>query len=317
MEDVSNARRVALKIFGPAGSGKTWLTRIIEKEVILKNENIAFIYTKIPRMEPTFQVVYRIALENFVKNYIGRLNEKVRTMQGNNDLNAWKSVISEPSLATSLFNIASKSSHDTLAYKWLIGDKLTASELKNIGLLYSLDSDYERFSMLVKLINEISKIFSSSVLIVDELENASVKLAISLGDGLRDLLDEFGDKFALICSFTAQKEEEWYDHGYSEAFARRLDYTIQIDSLKKDVIPDFLKKHHELYRKPDSKPKDQIIPFEEDSAIKLLEKMSPGHHYPGYYLPNCGSLARLAVEAGAGTIDNSFIEKNFSRVHFK
>jgi hypothetical protein len=317
VEDVINKQRVALKIFGPAGSGKTWLTRIIQKELIVeKKENALFLYTKVPRIEPTFQVVYRIAIDYFFKNYFDELRKYISDKKGLTDLNAWKDVIGNEELASCFSKYASGGQDKALATKWLMGDKLSASELSSIEIVYSLDSDYERFEMLRKLIEKLLNVFSTCVLVVDELENASVKLAGQISDGLRDMLDVFSERFALIASLTAQKADEWYDQGYTESLGRRFDYTVELTSLNKETIPEFLRLHHKAYRKKDADIKDEVLPFREDSAVKLLELMSPEHQYPGYFLPNCKDLARL-IAGKKDYIDTKFVEENFQRVTFK
>lgn len=314
IEDTLNKQRVGLRIFGPSGSGKTWLTRIIEKEVSQKDNNILFLYTKIPRIEPTFQIVYRIAIDYFLTHHFEKLTKKM----GATDLSAWKKVIEDPELSVGFLKLSSgTATKKALARKWLIGDKLTASELSDLEITYSLDSDYERFEMLRKLIEKLSKVFSTSILVVDELENASVKLAGQLSDSLRDMLDVFSERFALITSFTAEKAEEWYDLGYTEALGRRFDYSIKLDSLEKKTLPGFLRLHHKVYRKRRVRVEDHVFPFTDESAVKLLELMSPGFHYPGYFLPNCRDMVRYAAANEKKQIDITFVEKNSDRISFK
>jgi len=317
IEDIIAKQRIALKIFGPAGSGKTWLTRIIQKELseklAEKKEEMVFLYTKVPRMEPTFQVVYRIAIDHFLTNYFKKLSKFI----GGTDVDAWEKVIGDYDLALCFSNFSSGTpTKRALARKWLTGDKLSASELSDLELTYSLDSDYERFEMLRKLIEKLLNSFSFCVFVIDELENAPTKLAGQISDGLRDLLDLFSEKFALIASFTAQKVEEWYDLGYTEFLGRRFDYTVEVSSLKKGTLPEFLRAHHKAYRKEGVKVKDEILPFTEDAAIKLLELMPPQYHYPGYFLPNCKDIARLAFSKKE-QIDAKFVETNFQKVSFK
>jgi hypothetical protein len=315
IEDILTQHRTALRVFGPAGSGKTWITRIIQKEVNERGGGVCFIYTKIPKIEPTFQVVYRKAIEYFLENHIKKIAEHIRSKTEKDDFESWKRVIEDGDLATCLANIYTKSSQLIHARKWITGEKLTISELRELNITYSLDSDYDRFQMLIRLMREASKVFSSVILVVDELENAPVKLAGQIGDGLRDLLDEFSEKFALICSFTAQKVEEWYDHGYAEFLARRINYTIQLDSLGRDHISEFLRTHHTMYRRGGFEG-DQLLPFNEDSVVSLLEAMPPEFHYPGYFLPNCEELARLAVENEVEVITTKFIESNLDKLPF-
>jgi len=319
IEDVLNKKRVGLKIFGPAASGKTWLTRIVQKELMQKlsrrEEKMLFLYTKVPRIEPTFQIVYRLAIEYFLNNYFGELANFVKESN-----RTWEDVVNDPELATCFRHYSSEAlKQKALARKWLIGEKLTASELGNLEITYLIDSDYERYEMLRKLIEKLTMTgpFATCILVIDELENAPVKLAGQLSDCLRDMLDSFSEKFGLIASFTAEKVDEWYDLGYTEYLGRRFDYTVQLDSLKKEAVAEFLRLHHRVYRKKDAKIDDHLLPFTKESAIKLLELMPLEYHYPGYFLPNCRDIARLAFEKGKKQIDAKFVEDHFQKVTFK
>jgi len=314
VENVCNQRRVGLKVFGPSGGGKTWFVRLCQKEISKKQPTSIFVYTKIPEIEPTFQVVYRIGIEYFLDSQMTLLIDHVTKTKQSTSLEAWKEIIDDPNLSVCFAKISGGGEAAVSARRWLIGDKLSSAELKSIEIVTSLDSDYDRFVTLKKLLKQLSRIFSTAVLIVDELENASVKPARQLGDSLRDMLDEFGERFALLCCFTAEKEEEWYDLGYTEALARRLDFTVKLDSLKIDTLPEFLRLHHRLYRKRKSEVKDQIFPFTEDGIRELLNQMDPSLHYPGYFLPNCGELARLAALKRLSEINAGFVKSNISLV---
>ena len=195
-----------------------------------------------------------------------------------------------------------------------MGNKLSASQLEKLSLTSSLSSDYVRFEMLVRILKQMKPVFPAIVLVIDELENASVKLAGQLSDSLRDMLDSFSENFTLLASFTAQKDEEWYDLGYSEALFRRLDYSVKLEALSLDSVVDFLRIHHHAYREPGAVVKDQLHPFAEKGAIALLENMKPGHQYPGYYLPNCRDLATICK---GRSIDPDFVKDNLGRLTFK
>jgi hypothetical protein len=315
--EICEGKRTALKIYGSSGGGKTWLTRIIQKELSssLKDadKGMIFIYTKVPRIEPTFQIVYRIGIEYFLSNYFKTLLDGLK----GNRVQDWEKLVQDHDLALCFHNYSSGTPvKKAIARKWLIGDKLSASELSNLEITYAIDSDYERLEMLRKLVEKLSNAYFTFVLVIDELENASTKLAGQISDALRDLLDSFSEKFALITSFTAQKIDEWYDLGYTEALNRRFDYSIELSSLSQEKLADFLRIHHKAYRNAKSKVKDELLPFLEDGAIKLLNLMSPQYHYPGYFLPNCKAIAR-AAEGKVEEINASFLQENFQLVPFK
>jgi hypothetical protein len=314
IQDISDGRRTGLKAFGSSGSGKTWLTRVIEIEIHDKIPEVLFLYTKVPKMEPTYRVVYRIAIQNLLDGYFVHIKEYLKKARNSETgEQAWKALFEPEDLARAFANYCA-GTHTALVRKWFVGDKVSASQLEKLGLTSSLSSDYDRFEMLVQILKQMKPVFPTTVLVIDELENASVKLAGQLSDGLRDMLDSFSENFVLLASFTAQKDEEWYDLGYSEALFRRLDYTVNLEALSPDSVADFLRIHHRAYREANAAVKDQLHPFAEEGAVTLLESITPGHHYPGYYLPDCRNLATICK---GRSISSDFVKKNLGRLAFK
>ena len=57
--EVCEEKRIALKVYGPAGCGKTWFTRIVQKELSAKlpaaSKDMVFMYTKVPRYDGSLQ----------------------------------------------------------------------------------------------------------------------------------------------------------------------------------------------------------------------------------------------------------------------
>lgn len=313
IDDVSQQKRVGLKVFGPIGSGKTWICKILELELRRKDENLLFLYTKVPKVEPTFQVVYRIAMECLLQNYMGFLAKRVQELGGGTDRKAWERTIGENDLARMLAYYQSDTNRQ-LANKWLIGDKLTATELRDLKVVSAADSDFDRQELLKAVVKNVGKVFSTVVLAIDELENA-IDIASALSDTLREMLDSFSERFALITSFTAQKDEEWYDFGYSEALNRRLDYSISLEALERDRVATFLRSHHQLYRRSDFKVKDQLEPFTEEGAMATLDATSEGNRYPGFYLANCREMVKLAIDKKVD-LDGEFVAKYKDKMRF-
>ena len=313
IDAVANGRRVGLRIFGQSGSGKTWLARVIQVELLKKQPSSILFYSKVPKVEPTFAIVYRIAIENFLKDYLSVLAETVKKRQGGTDNAHWSKEISDPDLANALSRISSNIDAP-LAREWLIGGRVSATDLNRLKISASIDTDYDRLSMLKRLLKEMGSIFPIVVLTIDELENAPNKLAPALGDSMRELIDEFSGKFGIICLFTAEKEEIWFDYGYSQALARRLDYTIGLESLKSKDVAEFLRLHQAKYRKQGSRVPDQLLPFSKVGSEELLMEMPVGENYPSYYLVDCGIVARAHAESGAsGPIDSQFVKKALKR----
>jgi len=314
LEDVYQKKRVGLKLWGPYGSGKTWLCRVLELELKKKDPDVLFIYTKVPKAEPTFQVVYRIAIEHVLRDYFGIIKDKVQKKTSGVDRKSWQQIIGENELAIVLAHYHTDTNR-ALANKWLIGDSLSASELRELNVVSSVDSDFDRQEMLKTIVRVAGPIFSTVVLVVDELENAR-KLAGALGDIMREMLDGFSERFALVASFTAQRAEEWYDLGYSEGLNRRIDYAVGLEALDRERVSDFLRAHNALYRKEDAKTKDQLYPFTEEGAIQVLDSTFEGNRYPGYYLSNCRDIAQIAMEKKV-VADKNFVLKNEDKMRFR
>lgn len=314
LDDVKEGKRASLQVYGALRSGKTWLTRLIEKEIVEKFDNdsdkIAFIYTKVTKTDPTFKTVFRLAITDFLEKTLDRLAKK---LQEPKLLPDWEKVFSNQDFAKCCRNYFNN--RDILTKRWLTGEKLTSSELGKLPVNSSISEDYDRYVMLQSLCADLSKMFSTTVLVVDELENAEVKLASQLSDILRELLDQLSEKFVLICTLSAQREDEWYDVGYTEALLARIVNTIQIKNLDKETLPNLLREHHKLYRKEEY-AKDQLWPFDESGIRELYDQMPAGRRAPGYFFPNCQDIVRLADSAGQQIIDSQFVYANFAKLAF-
>ena len=200
-------------------------------------------------------------------------------------VNQWANFLRDRDLAQCLHNIK-HGSQEQLSKGWLYGEALSLSDLKSAHIYVRLDSDYTMFKIMQILLEKSSLTFDTVVLSIDEMENADVSLARGLSDALRDLLDSFSEKFVMVCAYTAHREDDWIDFGYSEALVRRLDYTIELGQLQKDALVEFIRTHNSLYRKGKSKVEDQLYPFKEEGLNRLYDSMEIGYLYPGYFLPN-------------------------------
>lgn len=295
LKDVADEYRVGLKIYGPHGSGKTWLLRLIQKLIQSKKSDALTIYTKIPYLEASFSTLYQLFMmdlhkEEKLTKIINGISQKTgRTVV------EWMGFLGDRDLAQCLHNIKHGNEAE-LSKGWLFGQGLSLSDVKRAKIYVKLDGDYEKFRVMHTILGKSSLAFSTSVVLVDELENADPSLAKRLSDALRDLLDGFSQKFALVTSYTAQREENWFDYGYSGALARRFDYTIDLRSLNREDLPQFLRQHNQAYRKENSSVEDQIYPFSEEAIYELFDNMEIGYRYPGFILPNCGIVGRDAAE---------------------
>lgn len=314
--DVLSGSRVGLIGYGAIGSGKTWLARILQKEIQTKQENMIFIYTKVHKLEPTFAVIYKIAIESILSQ-MDMVKKTVSAKTGKDDLEGWKQVLGDEDLAKGLANIAVGGKNGAIAERWLLGNRVSSGDLDALGIINPLDSDYKQYEMLKNAIFALSRLFPIVLFVIDELDNAPVKLASALSDSLRNMLDEFASNFALVCLFTAEALEEWYEHGYSEALQRRIDYSVTLGSLKTEVVPEFLRAHHSLYRKKDAVVRDQLSPFSEDGAVTVLKSMPIEKHFPGYFFPNCETIAKIAVEEKVEPVDSEYVQKKRSRMPYQ
>lgn len=314
--DVLAGSRTGLIGYGAIGSGKTWLARILQKEIKSKQEKMIFIYTKIYKLEPTFAVIYKIAIESILSQ-MEMIKKAVSAKTGRDDLEGWKQAFEDEDLAKGLTNIAVGGKNGAIAERWLFGNRVLSSDLDVLGIINPLDSDYKQYEMLKNAIFALSKLFPVVVFVIDELDNAPVKLASALSDSLRNMLDEFASNFALVCLFTAEALAEWYEHGYSETLQRRIDYTVTLGSLKSESVLEFLRAHHSLYRRKDHKVEDQLFPFSEDGVVTMLKSMPVERHFPGYFLPNCEAIAKISVEEKVDTIDSQYVQKKRSRMPYQ
>lgn len=314
VDDLASGSRGGMRAIGGFGSGKTWLARIIQIQLKEKLKGKTFsIYTKVPKIEPTFSNVYSIAIKDFLAQF-DTIKEIVMKEKGATDLGAWSSVFEDEDLAKGVNHICSGGKPGLIARRWITGNRVTATELGTLDIVDPITGDYKRFETLVETFKDLSRIFSSSLLIVDELENAPLKLANALSDGLRDMLSIFDENFGLICLFTAQSFDEWYDAGYTEALTRRMDYHLQISEISQSAIHKLLRVHQKLYRKKRARiGGEQLYPFTIEAIDKIFELTPLGRKYPGFIFPNLEAIAKSALRKGERLpISSDFVVDNIS-----
>jgi|GEM_PF-3588565 len=295
IEDVKNSYKVALLVYGPYGSGKTWLGRVIEKEILSEINEALIIHTKLHGLQPNFSALYDIFIRDLISPD-GKFLPKLESHLGNK-IDDWVKFFKNNDLANALYHLALQDTRKTTSLNWLLDLGVTMGDLKNADITAKIGGDAHKYEIMKLLIEKSAEIFPLIILNVDELENANrPSFARQIGDVLRDLIDVFYEKFVLFLSITAGGAGEWYDYGYPEALSRRLDYIVKLDTIKREYAPTFLRRHHEVYRKKDTEIEDQLFPFTEDGIDKLIEIMEVDKRYPGYILPNCGILARDAAK---------------------
>lgn len=312
IERVLDARRVGMRVYGPAGSGKTWLLRYIEKKLTENSKAEAMVlytYAYIPGLEPTFSVFYEkfiSEIEPHLLKILEPINKKADGKQQN-----WINFFDDKDLANALYNICTEDKKADDYKAWLFGIRMSSADLHKIEIKSSLVGDYRKFKVMRTLIEKSLLAFSSFTLIVDELENAPPSLAKGLGDSLRDLLDSFYDRFSLVCGYTTEIADEIIDWGYGEFLYRRLEHEVKMERLTWINAIEFLRIHHECYRKANCKVEDQLLPFEESGLKQLIEIMDPKHCYPRYILTNCGVLAEQAAKEKVNVTSKFVINNKF------
>ena len=314
IEDIKNSYKVALLVYGPYGSGKTWLSRVIEKEILSEVKDALFIRTKIYGLQPNFSALYDIFIRDLISSD-GKFLSKLESHLGTK-IDDWVKFFKNNDLANALYQLALQGPKKTTSLNWLLDLGVTMGDLKNADITAKIGGDAHKYEIMKLLIEKSAEIFPLVILNVDELENANrPSFARQVGDVLRDLLDVFYERFVLLCSFSAESVEVWYDYGYSEALARRLNYIVKLDTIKREYAPTFLRKHQEVYRKKDAEIEDQLSPFTEEGIDKLIEIMEVDKRYPGYVLPNCGILARDASKEDK-KVDAKFVIDHQRRLEY-
>lgn len=311
LQDAKDGERAGLLAYGAVGSGKTWLSRVVEKEYRARVKGGAVLRTKVEQVQPDFATVYR----NFIESVLHepRFLESVPE-EGGMEQEKWEEFFSDENLGTALYHIYAKDAPRDIARNWLLGSSLPVSEMREAGISLKLDSNSYRARIMRILIEKWVELFPGTLLLVDELENASPSLARALADALRDLMDSYAENFQLCSFITAQRVDEWYDYGYSEALLSRLLYRVSLDSVQPDTAPDWLREHHRLYRSSGAGVDDQLEPFTVDGITGLLKIMPPAKAYPRYIFHNCALLARDASREKKTKIDAKYVNTHKSRL---
>ena len=130
IEDVTHGYRVGLRVYGPAGSGKTWLLRYLQKTLLEELGNkVAVIYGKVYKGDPTFSTVYESLVESWndhrdqillaIEKEVGRKRDR------------WSELIGDRDMATCLHEIRypSKEEKTYICEHWLRGTRIGARDL--------------------------------------------------------------------------------------------------------------------------------------------------------------------------------------------
>jgi hypothetical protein len=301
-------RSVGLRIYGVPGSGKTWLIRYFQKELLSKDKNAVIFYVRIVGAKSTFSEFYSNFMASTTKQLEELLSAVVKKI--GRDINKWISYWGDPNLAKALHHIYSKDEHEMLARDWLADVPYSPAVLKAAGIFTRLATDMQKVDVLEKLLHKASELFSTCVLVLDDIALVKRGFGRELGRIIKDIWDGFYERFGLICTYTAEASGELIDAGYDLHFYRRFEYEVGLRPVKRDYVPTFLRLHHTCYRKKDAKIEDQLYPFTEDAIYKIIDLISPTSVLPGDILRTCGNIVLAAEKAKVKIIDKRFVDEN-------
>lgn len=316
LQSVLNTDRVGLKAYGQDGCGKTWLARVIEKNLVQAKGKSLVIYTKIQRLQPEFSPFYELFLSG-IRPHLDKILAALAKEAGPTP-DRWVQVTGDQDLGQCLWHLYHMSNREDITRTcndWLDGLRLGRPELTRVSMSWPLDKDYRKFEVMRSLIGVSLYAFSTCTLIVDELENAPVQFARRLGDSLRDMIDSFYDRFSLVCMYTAEIADEMLDRGYGEFLYGRLEWAVKLDAVQLEYAPVLLRQHHSIYRSKTAKAeiKDQLWPFSEGGIKRLIQLMDRRKWYPRFIFINCGRLAREAAQAKE-EINEDFVNAHKNRL---
>lgn len=313
IQRVIEGYKVALKVYGEIGSGKTWLLRMIDLSLKEKQKDALSIYIAIDESSPTFDAIY----DEFIQNLKPKLEQicisiAKRVGPETPTKEAWSALVLDRNLATCLWQMHSKPETRYYCESWLEGEKLGRKELADLEITTNLDKDYKKSGIMKCLIMVSQFAFSKVVIMVDELGFIRpASAARAFGGILRDLLDSFSENFGLVCSYTATAADDLLDIGYGNWLYTRLEYSVFLEALGLDFVPHWLTAHHKVYRK--AKVVNELLPFTEDGIKALIQIMKRDARYPRLIFENCADLASEASRTDK-VIDRDFVIQHKERI---
>lgn len=303
---VLEGQSVGLRIWGDSGAGKTWLVRYIKKRLESEIENPIIFYNRIVGAKSTFPEFY-FDFITIIQPQLEKLLSAV-TQKIGMEIAHWKDYWENPNLAIALHHINSKSTHEGVSREWLKG-AVSATALKGTEIVTTLGADYQKLEVLEKLLHNSAELFSTCILVLDELARVKSGFGRELGREIKDIFDGFYGKFGLICTYTGSTSDALVDY-YDTHFYERFEYDVGLKLIKRDYVPTFLRLHHQSYRKKDAKIKDQLYPFTKDAILGLVDLINPVKLVPRSILKSCGGLVLGAQKTGARIIDEKFVDDN-------
>ena len=305
IEEIAKGYNTSLVIWGPWRSGKSWLARYIQKN-IQDQEEVFFIPIIIEEGDPSLNAFFEQFMSRLIDtDWITSIARKIPDSQKRDK---WKEYFELADLGQCLYNIFTDE-EKILSKEWLIGNKLSVADMKKIGVQSNLDSLYKQMDSLKIIIRKSHSTFKNFILCIDQLESARGRNARLISDLLRELTSSFYDKFTLILILTIDTISQWFEFGYTEALLERVRYKVEMELLKYDYIPKFLRLQHEAHR-TEQPSGSRFSPFSKKSILYLSGQMLPERIFPNFLLNNCGRLAREILQDRRRTITPNFIDSN-------
>lgn len=315
IEDIERRRKVTAYVWGPWRSGKTWISRLIEKELRKKMPEILVIRVQVRRSLLGLIHFYRRIIEDTItsekrgKKIMDRFKEYISEKRGNTQAE-WRNFFGDRDLGTALFEIAHDGDSAYICKNWIQARSVSANYLKEPGILAPLKEEDVIEDVLEKLIEKFIEIFSGILIIIDQMEEAKPSLARDISSTMRRISDKFKENFALCLLLQGEEQDQWVDRGYDEALFARIRHRIRLDPISSEYAPEFLRRHNEVYREKGFEG-DQIYPFTEDGAKRLIQLLGPENSYPGSkFFQSCEELARISESEGGKEITKEFVDKN-------
>ncbi|MEX0762925.1 MAG: hypothetical protein WD208_00075 [Dehalococcoidia bacterium] len=311
IDRVQQGQRVGLKIWGPAGAGKTWLSRFIEQQLTSDSDAKRLVLrSRTPALSSSpFNAFYHHFLDSFLPNLdyiVHTLNERYSPDATTSE--AWQERVRDRNVGACLWTIQHRPSFKPVCLNWLEGERLSANDVRDIGVSSSLNDESKQFSVLRTLVRLATECFDTVTLVVDELENARpAARARALSDAFRELLDTFYGRFSFVACWTVESLDALYDVGFTEFLLRRMEYTVDMEPVSADHAPNWLASVNQSYRSDKWSGAD-LAPFTEASIRHLIGMMDITQRYPSYILLNCGAVASSLPES-QDEIDPEFVDK--------
>jgi len=153
IQEINDGYNSSILIHGPWRSGKSWLARYIQKE-FKKNPDILFITIIIDEEDPSSTAFYREFLKRVLESdFFDRIADTLETPISYEN---WRYVFDSQDLSRAIHNIRT-GNHYELSLNWLMGRKLSASDMQKINVNSHLDSLFDKTETMKLLIKKIQE----------------------------------------------------------------------------------------------------------------------------------------------------------------